>query len=88
MRGTADSSLLKKRQLSRMVSYARVFIRVRDVRDEPGYGKGPAKCRAHLVEGNVPVCANPAEKEIDPADGFDGQLIILALLVQVLRIPV
>jgi hypothetical protein len=37
IRGTADMSLLKKRAFARMVSYARVFIRVLEARDDPGY---------------------------------------------------
>lgn len=36
IRGTAFMSLPKKRALARMVSYARVFMRVRDAREEPG----------------------------------------------------
>lgn len=36
MRGTAERSLLKKRALARMVSYARVLMRVRETREEPG----------------------------------------------------
>ena len=33
--GTASMSLLKKRALARIVSYARVLTRVREARDEP-----------------------------------------------------
>jgi hypothetical protein len=36
MRGTRERSLLKKRQLSRIVSYASVLIRVREDKDDPG----------------------------------------------------
>lgn len=35
IRGTAEMSLLKKRALARMVSYARVLMRVREEREEP-----------------------------------------------------
>ena len=35
IRGTAEMSLLKKRAFARMVSYARVLILVREVKDEP-----------------------------------------------------
>ena len=35
IRGTADISLLKKRALARIVSYARVLILVLDAREEP-----------------------------------------------------
>ena len=46
MRGTAATSLLKKRAFARMVSYASVLMRVRDVSEEParrvrrGAGRG------------------------------------------------
>lgn len=40
IRGTASISLLKKRALARMVSYARVLMRVREAREEPGVGGG------------------------------------------------
>jgi hypothetical protein len=36
MRGTAERSLLKKRELAWSVSYARVLTRVRDLRLLPG----------------------------------------------------
>jgi len=36
IRGTAETSLLKKRAFARIVPYARVLILVRDARDDPG----------------------------------------------------
>jgi hypothetical protein len=42
----------------------------------------------HLVERNVPIRADPAEEQLDPANSTDRSLVILAFLVQVLGLAI
>jgi hypothetical protein len=73
--GTASMSLLKKRALARIVSYARVLTRVREARDDPsrwddqsnGGGRGGWEGPTRLVESDMPICANATQEQLDAA---------------------
>jgi hypothetical protein len=83
--GTASISLLKKRALARIVSYARVLTRVREARDEPSYKLTSGswidvspEALTRLVESNVSIFTNTTQKQFDPAVRFDAFFVRFA----------
>lgn len=84
IRGTAEISLLKKRALARIVSYARVLMRVLDAKEEPGSCKDVRQITVDqiinkYVECNVTVFTDAAKEELDAAILFNLGLILIAL---------
>lgn len=82
-----------------MVSYARVLIRVRERREDPGslnamWPSGyqlPALSERRVVQRDAKrrlTGSDTAEEEVDTANGSNGGLVVFTFFVQVLCISI
>jgi hypothetical protein len=84
--GTFSMSLSKKRAFAKIVSYARVLMRVREVKDEPVRDKVTLACHSQkpeiptwFIKSNMAVLANTREEQFYSSSFLDRSFVCLAL---------